>query len=97
LDAQAGVSKACVFSLVIIRFLDSSLLPRQRPWAERLVRQRTTLGLSQKDAARELGVDPSTLAKWEQGERQPAGEFLSRVKRFMGEREAWQSDSRRVG
>jgi predicted transcriptional regulator len=54
-------------------------------WGERLVRQRTSLGLSQKEAAKRLGVDPSTLAKWERGERKPAGLFLGRVKRFLGD------------
>jgi transcriptional regulator with XRE-family HTH domain len=51
--------------------------------AEQLVRQRTRLGLSQKEFAEHLGVDPSTLAKWEQGRRDPAGAFLARVKRLM--------------
>ena len=36
---------------------------------ERLVRRRTSLGLSQKEAAKRLGVDPGTLARWERGER----------------------------
>ena len=30
-------------------------------------------GLSQKEAARILGIDPSTLAKYERGERKPIG------------------------
>lgn len=38
-----------------------------------MVRHRTSLGLSQKESARRLHVDPSTLAKWERGEREPTG------------------------
>ena len=51
--------------------------------AEQLVRQRTRLGLSQKEFAEHLGVDPSTLAKWEQGRREPQGVFLCWVKRVL--------------
>lgn len=52
--------------------------------AERLVRQRTTLGLTQKRAAAEIGVDPATLARWERGEREPTGVWLGWVERFSG-------------
>jgi transcriptional regulator with XRE-family HTH domain len=37
------------------------------------------LGISQKEAALDLGVDPSTLAKWERGESEPKGILLGRV------------------
>jgi site-specific DNA recombinase len=67
----------------IIRFLGYNPLPEGQGWGERLVRQRTTLGLSQKASAQCLGLDPSTLAKWERGEREPTGALLSRVKRFL--------------
>ena len=33
----------------------------------------------------QIGVDPSTLARWERGEREPTGAFLERVKRFLHE------------
>jgi transcriptional regulator with XRE-family HTH domain len=67
----------------IIRFLGYNPLPRGDGWAERLVNGRTAIGLSQKDAARELGVDPSTLARWERGEREPTGQFATRASRFL--------------
>ena len=51
----------------IIKFLGYNPLPAESTLAEQLVRQRASLGLSQKDSAERLGVDPSTLAKWEQG------------------------------
>jgi transcriptional regulator with XRE-family HTH domain len=60
-----------------------------------LVRQRTSLGLSQKESAERLGVDPSTLARWERGEREPVGAFLGRVKVFLQEPEV--TSARRVG
>jgi len=67
----------------IIDFLGYDPLPPANTLAEQLVRQRTRQGLSQEESARELGIDPSTLAKWEQGTREPQGEFLARVKRFL--------------
>jgi predicted transcriptional regulator len=64
-------------------FLGHSPLPEEEDWGKRLVRRRTTLGLSQGVAARQLGVDQGTLAKWERGEREPAGSFLERALRFL--------------
>jgi DNA-binding XRE family transcriptional regulator len=94
---QLGVDKTCVFNWEgnrsnpeirympeIIRFLGYNPLPAAATMGERLIRHRTMLGLSQGDAARELDVDPSTLAKWERGEREPAGAFAKRA-----ERDSW--------
>jgi transcriptional regulator with XRE-family HTH domain len=38
------------------------------------------LGLSQKEVARRLGIDPGTLSKWEKGNSLPSKELL---KNFM--------------
>ena len=64
----------------IIRFLGYNPLFTAKTLAGQLVRQRMTLGLSQKEAAREIGLDQGTLAKWGRGEREPTGAFLGRVK-----------------
>ena len=72
----------------IIRFLGYNPLPPAIGRAERLVQGRRTLGLSQKEAAREMHVDPSTLARWERGEREPAGTLAIRVLRFLDSAEA---------
>jgi transcriptional regulator with XRE-family HTH domain len=53
--------------------------------------------MTQKAAARRLGVNQGTLARWEQGKREPAGAFLGRVKRFLSEKADECRDSRRVG
>jgi transcriptional regulator with XRE-family HTH domain len=45
-----------------------------------------SLGLSQKEAARRIGVDASTLARWERGEREPLGALRARVDMFLVER-----------
>ncbi len=80
---------------VFIRFGGYNPLLEARALAEQLVRHRTCLGLSQKAAALELDVDPSTLARWEQGEREPKGILLGRVERLLQNGEA--SNARRAG
>jgi DNA-binding transcriptional regulator YiaG len=72
------------FMPAILRFLGYNPLPPGRAWAERLVNTRTALGLTQKAAARQIGVGQSTLARWERGEREPKGETLKRVKGILG-------------
>ena len=62
--------------------------PVSDSWAPRSAAHR-------RPAASRLGVDQGTLAKWEQGKREPVGAFLARVKRFLGSGE--ESGTRRVG
>jgi transcriptional regulator with XRE-family HTH domain len=52
----------------VIRFLGYNPLPSVEGLGAQLVQRRTALGLTQKELARRLGVDPSTLARWERGE-----------------------------
>jgi transcriptional regulator with XRE-family HTH domain len=105
---QLGVDKTSVFNWeantsapeirympAIIRFLGYNPLPEGDGWGERLVRHRTSLGMTQKEAASRLAVDQGTLAKWEQGKREPAGTFLGRVKRFVQDGNV--SGARRAG
>ena len=81
----------------IIEFLGYNPLPPATNMAQRLVRGRTVLGLSQEQAAQKLGVDPSTLAKWERGEREPTGAFATRAERFLGDAEGAPPQVRRAG
>ncbi len=67
----------------VIKFLGYNPLPEATTPAEELVRHRTVLGLFQNEAAKRIGVDQSTLAKWERGEREVTGRFLGRVMRFL--------------
>ena len=96
---QLGVDKTSVFNWeantavpavrympAIIQFLGYDPLPVPKGWGEQLVRHRTTLGMTQKEAARGLGVDQGTLAKWEQGKREPQGAFLV-IQQLMREEE----------
>jgi ribosome-binding protein aMBF1 (putative translation factor) len=85
------------FMPTIIRFLGYNPLPEAKSLAEQLVRQHTTLGLSREAAAVAIGVDAGTLARWERGEREPAGELLRQVERFLDGQEAQRLESRRAG
>ena len=55
---------------------------------EKLVRHCTSLGMTRKETAAEIGVDQGTLARWKRGEREPTGALGERVRRFLssGER-----------
>jgi site-specific DNA recombinase len=105
---QIGVETASVFNWeanttapeirympAIIRFLGYNPLAEANGWGDRLVRHRTTLGLSQKKAALDLGVDVSTLARWERGDSEPTGKCLERVICVLGDEEP--QHSRRTG
>ena len=50
------------------------------------------------ETAKRLGVDPSTLAKWERGEREPIGGLPCLVKRFLADEVAQRPENaRRAG
>ena len=46
-----------------------------------IVQFRRSRGISQRELARLLGIDPTTLARWEKGQSWPAGMLLSRIQR----------------
>lgn len=74
----------------IIQFLGYNPLPPSNGWADRLVLCRLAMGLSQKESARRIGVDQSTLSVWERGEREPNGALAARALRFVTAAEsAW--------
>ena len=67
----------------IIDFLDYDPYPASRSLSERIASGRRRLGLPQKELARRLGVDEGTLAKWENGVRQPTGWRVQVVEDFL--------------
>ena len=60
----------------IIKFLGYNPLSKGTTIAERIAHHRQTFGMTQKQFARKIGIDPTTLARWERGERCPRGKFL---------------------
>jgi len=73
------VSPAVKFIPAIIAFLDYNPLPKPDTLPEQLVWYRKAKGWTQKDFAKALGIDQTTLARWERGERKPMGRFYSHV------------------
>jgi DNA-binding transcriptional regulator YiaG len=93
---RIGVTESCVWNWesnaaapkihymeAVIEFLGYNPLPEATTLPEMLVRHRTTLGMTQKEAAAEIGVDQGTLARWERREREPTGAHLADVLRFL--------------
>nr|AEH26506.1 hypothetical protein [uncultured Acidobacteria bacterium A11] len=64
----------------IVSFLGFDPLPVGASLAQKLVNHRKALGLTQRQFASQIGVDPSTLARWERGERPPDDEQLRKLK-----------------
>ena len=96
--AQIGVETCSIFNWesnktqpdvrfmpAIICFLGYNPLPPPATTAEKLVRHRTSLGLTQKESAARIGVDQCTLARWERGEREPGGTFDLRVDKYLAQ------------
>ena len=60
----------------ILAFLDYAPYDTQSgSIGDEIVAYRRALGISQKELAHRLGVDPSTLRKWERGERMSHGQL----------------------
>jgi len=67
----------------IRQFLAYDPLPTPKTFCEMLVHRRKLLGISQKRAAEQLGVDPSTLGRWERGEGHPSAWHGARIDVFL--------------
>jgi site-specific DNA recombinase len=93
---QLGVDKGSVYNWennrsapavqympTIIQFLGYDPMPVPKTWAERLVHARTVNGLTQQEAAKRIGVDQGTLARWERSEREPRGSHLKLATAFV--------------
>ena len=80
----------------ILKFLGYDPFPVALSLADKLRAARRTLGLTQKNFAKRLGVDPVTLRKWEQGKAQPNRLSRKIIKKFSSSlRNQWfVSDSR---
>jgi transcriptional regulator with XRE-family HTH domain len=69
----------------IICFLGYAPLEPAEPWPARLRRARQAVGLSRKSLAAKLGVDESTVARWEKGHGQLLGRLRNRLKAILGD------------
>jgi transcriptional regulator with XRE-family HTH domain len=96
-SARVGVTEASVWNWenglaepeirhlpAIFAFLGHDPRPKPQTIAERLMAFRTGKGWARPRLAAELRVDPSTLARWERGERTPWGQYADRVGELLG-------------
>jgi transcriptional regulator with XRE-family HTH domain len=61
----------------VVDFLGFNPLQKCDTLAQQILNRRKAVGITQINFARQIGVDPSTLARWERGERTPAARFLA--------------------
>ena len=73
-------SPSLYFIPKIIQFLGyvPDFLQANTP-GEKIVISRRVLGLTQKELAHRLGIDPTTLGRWERGKSQPPKKHLVRI------------------
>ena len=69
----------------IIRFL-GYVPPAKQPqsFGEKIVNHGRLSGITQKELANRLGVDPSTLRRWESDKSRPLKRHLERLNVFLG-------------
>lgn len=67
----------------IIAFLGHNPLPEADDLIGKLKRLRVSVGLTQEQLARSLGIDESTIAGWERGESLPVGAYRKLLEAFI--------------
>jgi len=64
----------------VIKFLGYIPFEKEpKALGEKIVYYRHLAGMTQKELARQLGVDPTTLARWERGKRNPSIVFQKKL------------------
>ncbi len=58
--------------------------PEDAPFGERMRARRLALGLTQKEAAAQIGVSQSTVSEWELGQSRPRREEPRRIRKALG-------------
>lgn len=79
----------------IIGLLGFDPSPPGTSFGERLRAARHRAGCSQEQFARLLGIDPSTLSRWERNLRMPTGSYERRAQAFLEQRATQTGPSRR--
>jgi len=58
---------------------------RVRTLGEKIVHYRRLLGLTQKELAKSLGIDPGTLGRWERNKGKPPDDLLQKLNALFKE------------
>lgn len=83
---ESGTTKPDLHHLsLVLQFLEYDPRPVPETIAGRLMHYRVGRGISQLEMAHRLGIDPSTLARWERGEREPRGKYLATVEDMLSQ------------
>ncbi len=68
----------------ILEFLGYHSFPQQpKDFGERIMEYRRRQGLNRKKLARDLGIDPTTLARWEKGKASPSRKLREHLTSFF--------------
>ena len=67
----------------VVRFLGYNPAPEAETLGGKLTRWRASRGISQEKLARQFGIDESTLARWERGDRVPTGLYRRLVEKLL--------------
>jgi len=68
----------------VVQFLGYDPFPTPETHADKLRKIRRRLGLNQRAMAERLGVDPTTLGRWERGEGLPSKRLSRVISRSLG-------------
>jgi transcriptional regulator with XRE-family HTH domain len=81
---EHGLSTPSLYHIPkVIQFLGYDPYIIKEDIGGRIKKARQSIGMTQKELAWKLGVDPGTLGKWERGEKRPLKEMEKRIKRFL--------------
>jgi transcriptional regulator with XRE-family HTH domain len=70
----------------IVWFLGYNPLPASKALPGRLLMARELLGVTQRVMAKRLGIDPTTLARWENGKSCPSKKLRAVIEHLLGSR-----------
>jgi len=77
-------SPSLYFLPKVIKFLGyNPYKDKPKTLGEKLLSYRKNLGMTQKELAQKLGVDPSTLARWERSEGRPSRRSLGAINKIF--------------
>jgi transcriptional regulator with XRE-family HTH domain len=77
-------SPSLYFLPKVIKFLGYNPLPSSpTTLGEKLLAYRKLNGITQEELARQLGVDPTTLARWERGQGKPIQKIAEEIRKFI--------------
>ncbi len=72
------------FVPLILEFLGYNPFPQPVSLADKLILKRKQFGISQEKLAELIGVDPTSISRWERGQTRPFRKSLGKISSFLG-------------